>query len=97
MRIDCPYCGLRDASEFFYQGDAERVRPAVGEADAEKWLAYVYERDNPKGPLKEFWLHLHGCRQVLVVERNTATHEMLSVAPARDVILARNAAAKGGS
>ena len=34
MRIDCPYCGLRDASEFFYQGDAARVRPAVGEA---KW------------------------------------------------------------
>jgi len=89
MRIDCPFCGIRDVSEFNYYGDAARVRPALSDTDVERWQAYVHERDNVKGPHKEFWHHLQGCRQWLVVERNTATHEMLSVVPARDMALAR--------
>ena len=83
MRIPCPHCGPRDASEFAHYGDAARERPALGDADVEHWHAYVHERDNPKGPHKEFWQHLHGCRQWLVVERDTATHEMLGAALAR--------------
>ena len=27
MLIACPYCGLRDVSEFTYQGDGNRTRP----------------------------------------------------------------------
>ena len=89
MRINCPYCGLRDSAEFTYGGDAARVRPDINDADPEKWLAYVYERDNPKGPHREFWHHLHGCRQWLVVTRNTATHEISGAEMARDVAAAR--------
>ncbi len=84
MIIPCPHCGPRDSSEFTYFGDASRQRPALDNTDVEAWSAYVYERDNPKGPHQEFWHHLTGCRQWLVVERNTATHEVLSVIPARD-------------
>ena len=96
MLIPCPFCGPRDSAEFSYGGDAARVRPAIEDADQQRWLAYVYERDNPKGPLKEFWHHLQGCRQWLVVERNTATHEILRVEPARERALAKLAQASSG-
>ena len=83
IRIDCPFCGPRDHGEFTYAGDATKVRPAHGSTDMEAWLDYVYFRDNPKGVHKELWHHAHGCRQWLVVERDTTTHEVLSVAFAK--------------
>lgn len=89
LRIDCPVCGLRDETEFSYGGDATAIRPAVGETDIEKWLAYVFLRDNPRGPHREYWHHAQGCRQWLVVERDTLTHEI------GIVVLARGARGKG--
>ena len=89
LRIDCPVCGLRDETEFSYGGDATAIRPAVGETDIEKWLAYVFLRDNPRGPHREYWHHVQGCRQWLVVERDTLTHEI------GIVVLARDARGKG--
>ena len=89
MQINCPFCGPRDSAEFGYGGDALRERPALADPDPERWLAYVYERDNPKGPHKEFWQHLHGCRQWLIVERNTLTHEVRSATAAREAVLRR--------
>ena len=77
MRIPCPICGDRDASEFTYLGDAERAVPAL-EADAEQWAAHVYQRANPMGRHFEYWQHSGGCRAVLLVERDTVTHEVLS-------------------
>ena len=94
MLIPCPHCGPRDSAEFTYYGDASRERPALDNTDVEAWAAYVYERDNPKGPHKEFWHHLLGCRQWLVVERNTATHEVLSTASARDAAVVRTSGGK---
>jgi methylglutamate dehydrogenase subunit B len=84
LRICCPVCGLRDETEFAYGGDATLVRPAHDDTDAAKWLDYVFLRDNPRGPHREYWQHVHGCRQVLMVERNTLTHEIGAVALARD-------------
>jgi methylglutamate dehydrogenase subunit B len=89
MRITCPYCGPRDASEFGYGGDASRERPKLTDTDIDRWLAYVYERDNPRGALQEFWQHLHGCRQWLIAERDTSTHAISSVVSARDAMLGR--------
>ena len=83
IRINCPFCGERDHSEFTYSGDATKVRPAHGSMDMEGWLDYVYLRANPKGVHTEFWHHVHGCRQWLVVERDTTTHEVLNVAFAK--------------
>ncbi|MGH6943144.1 MAG: sarcosine oxidase subunit delta, partial [Geminicoccaceae bacterium] len=40
------------------------------------WQAYVYERVNPRGPHREYWQHVLGCRQWLVVTRDTARHEI---------------------
>jgi methylglutamate dehydrogenase subunit B len=77
MLIPCPHCGPRDSAEFSYFGDATRQRPDISDTDMEQWAAYVYDRDNVRGPHQEFWHHIHGCRQWLVVTRNTATHEVL--------------------
>jgi sarcosine oxidase subunit delta len=83
LRIECPHCGLRDHAEFSYGGDATKVRPAHGNGDMSVWFDYVFLRDNPKGPHAEYWHHAHGCREWLVVERDTVSHEILSVARAR--------------
>lgn len=76
LRLPCPLCGLRDETEFTYGGDANRNRPAESETDASAWHDYVFLRDNPRGPHREYWHHVSGCRQWLVVERNTLTHEI---------------------
>jgi sarcosine oxidase subunit delta len=79
LRIDCPWCGTRDETEFRYRGDASVSRPA--DASPSDAAAAVYERANPLGWHREYWLHAGGCRQVLVVERHTLTHAIQSVAP----------------
>lgn len=85
LRIRCPVCGLRDEAEFSYGGDATVVRPAHDETDPEKWFDFVFLRDNPRGPHREYWHHVHGCRQWLVVQRDTLTHAIGDVVLARDV------------
>lgn len=74
MRITCPVCGERDYTEFRYGGDAGKPRPPLGNEDQRAWHDYVFVFDNPLGPLREFWQHVLGCRQWLVLERNTATN-----------------------
>ncbi|MCV0397877.1 MAG: sarcosine oxidase subunit delta [Rhizobiaceae bacterium] len=77
MLIPCPYCGPRDVGEFTYQGDANRVRPALDAPRAE-WETFVYERVNTAGPHREHWQHSGGCRAHLTVVRDTLTHHVLS-------------------
>jgi heterotetrameric sarcosine oxidase delta subunit len=85
MRIPCPFCGARDLAEFSVLGSAEPERPAIaadaldGEAARAAFADYVYLRDNPKGPHREYWFHAAGCRSWLVVTRDTATHAVLDV------------------
>lgn len=86
MRIGCPYCGERGSEEFAYLGDADalaaRPDPAGAEA-ARAFHDYVYLRDNPAGPHRELWQHIGGCREWLVVTRDTRTHGITAVEPAR--------------
>ncbi len=86
MRITCPCCGERDYGEFSIYGDASRQRPHIDDTDFETWYEYVFIRPNPKGRHQEFWHHIQGCRQWLVVDRDTVTHEVYGVALARDVV-----------
>ena len=78
MRIKCPFCGSRDIGEFTYLGDASVKRPDTDEA----MFSDVYQRENPRGPMREYWYHAQGCRAWLEVERDTANHEVISVVPA---------------
>jgi methylglutamate dehydrogenase subunit B len=85
MRIRCPHCGDRDSREFVYLGDAAPTRPNPNAPDAlEQFTTYVYLRDNPAGPHREFWYHAAGCQAWLVVTRNTATHDILAVEAAQE-------------
>lgn len=84
MRIPCPHCGLRDVQEFAYHGDSRPLRPNGLAATEAAMFDYVYLRDNPRGIHEEFWYHGAGCQAWLVVRRNTLTHAIDSVVPAKN-------------
>lgn len=80
LRIPCPHCGPRDHVEFHYNGDATTKRPdTAGIVSDAEWDAYMYLRDDPAGEHAEYWHHTHGCRQWLLVRRNTVNQAILSV------------------
>lgn len=85
LRITCPHCGVRDEVEFRYRGDASVQRP-LADADAAAFVAYVYERDNPRGWHHEWWYHAAGCRQYLQLWRHTVTHTIHAVGTATDTL-----------
>jgi methylglutamate dehydrogenase subunit B len=75
MRIPCPHCGCRDLREFSYWGDATLQRPDPAAPDArERFVEYVYLRDNPAGEHRELWYHGAGCQAVIVVTRDVRDH-----------------------
>ncbi|MEM7057439.1 MAG: sarcosine oxidase subunit delta [Pseudomonadota bacterium] len=78
IRINCPFCGVRDQTEFTYEGDATVDYPPL-DASEEEWFDAVFLRDNPRGVHREYWRHTYGCGALLVVTRNTLTHEILDV------------------
>jgi heterotetrameric sarcosine oxidase delta subunit len=80
LLITCPHCGPRDHSEFSYGGDAAVVRPDPATVSDEAWAAYIYLRDNPKGPHRELWQHTAGCRAWITVARDTLTHAISGTA-----------------
>lgn len=82
-QIKCPWCGVRDESEFQYQGDASVKRPDP-DAGQEAFFDYVYQRDNPKGWHVEWWHHIGGCRGWVKVVRNTVTHEIYATGRPED-------------
>ncbi|CDX45062.1 Sarcosine oxidase subunit delta [Mesorhizobium sp. ORS 3359] len=85
LRIPCPVCGLRDETEFTYGADATLRRPDMEETDPGVWHDYVFIRDNPQGRHKEYWHHVSGCRQWILVERDTLTHEIFGSSLVREV------------
>lgn len=77
LRIECPWCGLRDEPEFSYGGETEIARPSPGCSD-EAWARYLFFRSNPKGENAERWCHSFGCGQWFNVLRDTVTHEIVA-------------------
>ena len=73
LLIPCPYCGLRDESEYVYGGPAR----ALPDMDAQTPEAQhsLYRPINPRGPLRELWYHSGGCECWITLTRNTITHE----------------------
>ena len=60
----------------------------------DEFVSYVFVRTNPPGKHRELWYHSAGCHAWLVVTREIATHNILSVELAKDVALARNQSGK---
>jgi len=83
--INCPYCGARTTDEFYIKGDATKARPtAIGDDTIDQWHDYVHIRENVRGRIAEYWHHTGGCRQWLVVQRDSVTHEVYGVTAARN-------------
>ncbi len=80
LQIKCPYCGVRDQSEFTFGGESFRPRPDNPEqcSDSE-WAEYLFYRQNPKGLHFERWVHTYGCRQWFNMVRDTVTHEIVEI------------------
>lgn len=78
LRIPCPWCGVRDETEFRFGGEAHVERPGLEVSDAE-WADYLFNRENPKGLHYERWCHVYGCSQWFNVVRDTVTHEIYAV------------------
>jgi sarcosine oxidase subunit delta len=75
--IECPWCGLRDETEFSCAGEAHIARPLDTEKlSDEEWADYLFMRNNPKGAHREQWLHAAGCRRYFNAERDTVTYEI---------------------
>ncbi len=82
LRIPCPWCGLRDQSEFYCGGEATIERPADPAAVTDtQWADYLFYRNNPKGLHFERWEHTWGCRQWFNLVRDTVTHEIHGSCP----------------
>ena len=85
LQISCPWCGPRDETEYHYGGQAHVAYPEDPAAlSDEEWAAYLFFRDNPKGPFAERWVHSTGCRRWFNVVRDTRTYEVLAVYTNRD-------------
>jgi sarcosine oxidase subunit delta len=76
LLIPCPYCGPRPELEFTYAGQAGISRPTTPSAlTDEEWGAFLYLRENPRGPHDERWRHLHGCGRFFNARRHTVSDQ----------------------
>lgn len=76
----CPFCGLRDETEFVFGAEAgkQRPEPAAQVPDAD-WSRYLHMNANPKGPSREVWVHMT-CGEFFLMERDTLSHAVLASA-----------------
>jgi len=66
MELHCPFCGIRDVSEFNFRS----VAPERKEQSA---CALIYERLNDPNHSLEYWQHVEGCRAWLLITRNPSS------------------------
>jgi sarcosine oxidase, subunit delta len=80
LKIQCPWCGERDQSEFSYGGQAHIVRPPhPDDLSDEEWGDYLFFRDNTRGLHREQWCHSAGCRRWFNAVRDTVTYRFHGV------------------
>ena len=80
LSIICPWCGMRDETEFWCGGEAHIALPPDPDAlDDAAWANHLFMRSNPKGYYRERWVHVHGCRRWFNVVRDTTTERITAV------------------
>lgn len=78
LRLDCPRCGSRPYTEFWFDSE---TRPLGQPGDSfEHDFERVWMRPNVAGVQQERWFHYAGCRRHLTVERDTRTNEIRAIA-----------------
>ncbi len=79
QQFPCPYCGLRNETEFHFAAESGKTRPDTNTPiDDKHWSDYLYQNYNPKGTSKEVWMHL-ACREVFLMTRDTVNMDVLEV------------------
>jgi sarcosine oxidase subunit delta len=80
LRIDCPNCGRRPFTEFWFGGEVAGDSPTPGGTiDPEAEFARVWYKRNAFGVQTERWFHFAGCRRWLTACRDTFTHAVNDV------------------
>lgn len=77
IRINCPNCGPRNASEFRFGGEVNPRPPQPLTVSDPEWAEYLYARRNRSGVQTEWWYHRYGCGLWFLAERHTRTNELL--------------------
>ena len=82
LRIECPWCGVRDETEFRYRGDASLPHPESNASLAE-CCAQTYVRENRRGWHLRWWRACRRPPEAPSVVRHTDTHEIRAVGQCR--------------
>ena len=77
INIPCPFCGLRNESEFSFGGPVKPDRPDTNSVTDEQWVEYLTTVPNPLGAVQERWWHVRGCGTWLTIWRDTRTHDIV--------------------
>lgn len=80
--MPCPLNGPRNITEFVCGGEVAPM-PAA-DADDRAWADWLFLHDNPRGPVREWWLHVP-TGYWFIAERDTATDTILRTYPAADL------------
>jgi sarcosine oxidase subunit delta len=71
----CPLNGWRGVDEFAYGGEFSEI-PDPDVCDDQTWSAYVFMRENRRGPVAEWWFHIPSAFWFVAL-RNTGTGEVI--------------------
>jgi sarcosine oxidase, subunit delta len=74
IQLPCPWCGLRNVSEFRHLGESTS-RPDPATVAPAEWRHYLYVRANVRGWVDESWYHRAGCRRYFHLQRHTVSNE----------------------
>jgi sarcosine oxidase subunit delta len=75
LLINCPNCGDRPFTEFWFGGELTTHPPAPGTpTNPAAEVARIWYRQNVAGMQTERWYHAAGCRRWLTAHRDTSTN-----------------------
>lgn len=76
----CPFCGVRDETEFHFAAEAGKIRPGLADPVSDRdWADYLHASAAPRGPAREVWVHLT-CGEFFVMTRDTVSRAVLDSA-----------------
>ena len=83
LMLTCPHCGVTaEETEFAPGGEAHLERFGPGSSD-DDFEAYMFLRDNLRGPHLERWRHAYGCGKWFIAARCTVTLRVFGTYPAQ--------------
>jgi sarcosine oxidase subunit delta len=73
--MPCPLNGPRNITEFTYGGEVSTMPDPNAVTDTE-WADYVFNKSNPAGLVREWWLH-NASGYWFIAERDTVSDSIL--------------------